>query len=330
MTAEDPQNSVDLASAVELTSEAIVFHGTKEVTLDRLSLKPLQDGDLVVDVAWSGVSAGTERLLWSGRMPAFPGLSYPLVPGYEAVGRVVHAEGDPSWLGAHVFVPGATCYESAVGLFGASASRLIVPKDRAIRLDDAGTQSDILLALAATAHHAIALGPLPQLIIGHGVLGQLMARLVLALGGQAPIIWETDPARHKSTGYIVIHPDDDKHFAYAHICDVSGNVTAFDTAIAHAMKGAQITLAGFYSARVSFDFPPAFMREMSFRIASEWQPADMEAVLMLKRKGLLSLDGLITHMHAPVDAEHAYRTAFETSGCLKMVLDWRAHHDDLA
>jgi len=47
--------------------------------------------DVVVDLAWSGVSAGTERLLWSGDMPPFPGLGYPLVPGYESVGRVVEA-----------------------------------------------------------------------------------------------------------------------------------------------------------------------------------------------------------------------------------------------
>ena len=32
---------------------------------------------------WSGISTGTERLLFHGRMPAFPGMGYPLVPGYE-------------------------------------------------------------------------------------------------------------------------------------------------------------------------------------------------------------------------------------------------------
>jgi bacteriochlorophyllide a dehydrogenase len=38
--------------------------------------------------------------------------------------------------------------------------------------------------------------------------------------------------------------------------------------------------------------------------------------------GLLSLDGLITHRAAAGDAPDAYRTAFEDSHCLKMVLDW--------
>jgi bacteriochlorophyllide a dehydrogenase len=43
---------------------------------------------VVVDVEWSGISTGTERLLFTGRMPPSPGMGYPLVPGYESVGRV--------------------------------------------------------------------------------------------------------------------------------------------------------------------------------------------------------------------------------------------------
>ena len=330
MTAEDPQNSVDLSRKLELTSEAIIFQGDQKVSVDRLALKPLQDGDLVVDVDWSGISTGTERLLWSGHMPAFPGLSYPLVPGYEAVGRVVHAESGSDWVGASVFAPGANCYATAAGLFGASASRLVIPESRVVRLDGVGQQNDVLLALAATAHHALAGTALPQLIIGHGVLGRLLARLVLALGGSAPTVWETNAARHESALYPVIHPDADTHRAYAHICDVSGSIEAIDTAVAHAARGAEITLAGFYSDRVSFDFPPAFMRELTFRIAAEWQPSDMEAVLTLRRKGLLSLDGLVTHTEPPARAQHAYQVAFGQSECLKMVLDWRAYHDNAA
>ena len=60
---------------------AIVLQAPRELRLDRVGLNPPGDEDVVVDVEWSGVSAGTERLLWSGRMPMFPGMGYPLVPG---------------------------------------------------------------------------------------------------------------------------------------------------------------------------------------------------------------------------------------------------------
>ena len=85
-------------------------------------------------------------------------------------------------------------------------------------------------------------------------------------------------------------------------------------------------LAGFYADRVSFDFPPAFMKEARFRIAAEFSPGDLAAVMSLVEQGQMSLDGLISH-RAVVDPdrspEEAYRTAFGDPSCLKMVLDWR-------
>ena len=86
---------------------AVVLKQPEQVELSRLALTPPTAQDVVVDVGWSGVSTGTERLLWSGRMPAFPGMGYPLVPGYELVGRVVEA-GAETELSCDqlVFVPG--------------------------------------------------------------------------------------------------------------------------------------------------------------------------------------------------------------------------------
>ena len=64
------------------------------MALARLPLDAPTADDVMVETRWSGVSAGTERLLFTGRMPAFPGMGYPLVPGYESVGRVVDAGPD--------------------------------------------------------------------------------------------------------------------------------------------------------------------------------------------------------------------------------------------
>ncbi|MFX8102727.1 alcohol dehydrogenase catalytic domain-containing protein, partial [Acinetobacter baumannii] len=80
-------------------------------SLSALRLPALQDDDVGVEVEYSGISTGTERLIWNGTMPMFPGMGYPLVPGYEAVGRVM-AVGPASanWVGQRVFVPGARCF----------------------------------------------------------------------------------------------------------------------------------------------------------------------------------------------------------------------------
>ncbi len=302
-----------------LRASAILFDGTSRAEVRTLSLFPPQTDDVVVDVLWSGISTGTERLMWSGEMPPFPGMGYPLVPGYEAVGRIVRSESAPERVGELVFVPGARCFEGAHGLFGASASRLVVPAAKAHRIAFAEPREGVLLALAATAYHAIIGGPLPDLIIGHGVLGRLTARLTIALGGN-PAIWETNPCRRDVPAAIA--PDSDIRRDYTSICDMSGDANIIDKALPHAAHGAELCLAGFYAARPSFSFPLAFRKEMRLRVAAEWRPSDLTAVTALVESGRLSLAGLITHCLPSANASAAYAQAFSDPACLKMLLDW--------
>jgi 3-hydroxyethyl bacteriochlorophyllide a dehydrogenase len=273
------------------------------------------------------VSAGTERLLWRGTMPFFPGMGYPLVPGYESVGRVATAgpssgrrEGD------RVFVPGARCFGDTRGLFGGAAARLVVPGARAIVIPDALDERGVLLALSATAHHALAApgATLPDLIVGHGALGRLLARLTIALGGAAPTVWESNPVRRTGAqGYAVCDASDDDRRDYRAIYDVSGAGHLLDALVARLAPGGEIVLAGFYHEPLAFAFAPAFLREARLRVAAQWQPGDLARVSELAAAGTLSLDDLITHRHVAADAVAAYATAFTDPACVKMVLDWR-------
>jgi bacteriochlorophyllide a dehydrogenase len=300
---------------------AVVLKEPGRIELSRLALTPPGVGDVVVDIDWSGVSTGTERLLWSGRMPPFPGMGYPLVPGYESVGQIVEAApGTGLRVGQNVFVPGAKCFGEVRGLFGATASRLVVSANRVVPLDRQIGDRGVLLALAATAYHTVA-SPgttLPECIVGHGVLGRLLARITIAMGGEPPVVWEKNPARTTgATGYSVLDPDSDPRRDYRSICDVSGDAGLLDSLVGRIARGGEIVLAGFYSEPLSFAFPPAFMR-----IAAEWQQPDIAATRDLVESGRLSLDGLVTHRHDAVAAPDAYRVAFEDAECLKMVLNW--------
>ena len=302
---------------------AVVLEQPGKLALRTVALQEPGADDLVVDAVWSGISSGTERLLWAGRMPNFPGMGYPLVPGYETVARVTQAaEGFAE--GDLVFVPGANCYKDVKGLFGGAAKRIVLPAARAVKLDGISDEEGILIALAATAHHAVA-HALPQLIIGHGLLGRLIARVTLALGGEAPTVIETQAARHDGAeGYTVLTPEQDTRRDYQTICDASGAAGLLDTIIPKLRKQGEITLAGFYEEPLSFTFPPAFMREARIRIAAEFTKADMEAVKSLVANGSLSLSGLISHHAAASTAEQAYEQAFTDPNCIKMALDWSA------
>lgn len=310
-----------------MRSLAVVLEEPKRLELRSLEVAAPASDDVVVDVMWSGISTGTERLLWSGRMPSFPGMGYPLVPGYEAAGVIVDAGPLARHrLGQDVFVPGANCFGDVRGLFGGAASRLVTRQDRAVHVDRALGERAVLLALAATAHHALAApnAVLPDLVVGHGIVGRLLARIAIALGGEPPVVWEKVAARAGAAeGYDVRDSASDPRRDYRSVYDASGSASILDELIGRTGKGGEIVLAGFYEGRIDFGFVPAFLRETRIRVAAEWQPADIAAVSRLVDAGRLSLDGLITHTMSATEAKHAYVAAFEDPSCLKMVLDWR-------
>lgn len=309
-----------------MQTNAVVLNAPKNLGLELVQLTDPGPDDLVVDIAHSGISTGTEKLFWTGDMPPFPGMGYPLIPGYEASGEVVEAGSNTGYKpGDHVFVPGANCYDGVFGLFGGATRRLVTAQDRVTRIDRQLGAQGALLALAATARHAMA-GldkAVPDLIVGHGVLGRLLARLTIAAGAPAPTVWEIDADRTTGAdGYEVIHPDTDERRDYRSIYDASGNGGLLNDLVGRIAKGGEIVLAGFYTQPLQFSFPPAFMKEARFRVAAEWARDDLAATRTLVENGALSLDGLITHQVAAEDAPDAYRTAFEDPTCLKMILNW--------
>ena len=309
----------------EMQTTAVVITQPQHLDLVHIELPAPGPDEVLVDIEWSGISTGTEKLLWSGTMPPFPGLGYPLVPGYESVGRV-RGGAFPELEGRRVYVPGARCYGDIKGLFGGAASRVVVSAARLLPVREDLEERAVMLALAATAFHVTGGDPArqPELIVGHGVVGRLLARIAVALGAPAPTVWEISPWRSEGAqGYQVLDPNADERRDYACICDASGDSAVLDTLVGRLARGGEIVLAGFYPRPLSFTFPPAFMREARLRIAAEWQPEDLAGVNRLIDAGRLSLDDLVTHRAPAENAAAAYRTAFSDPRCLKMVLDWR-------
>jgi 3-hydroxyethyl bacteriochlorophyllide a dehydrogenase len=311
-------------------AQAIVFEAPQVLSVQTLEVKAFEANDIEVAVRFSGISTGTERLLWDGTMPPFPGLGYPLVPGYETVGQVVRVgEGASVEVGDHVFVPGSYTFQGVRNIFGGAGSRLIVPHDRVVKVHpDLGPKA-VLLALAATCYHAIALGgkrsPMvfPDLIVGHGVMGRLLARICVAMGQAAPTVWETQTVRQSGAlGYNVVHPDNDARKDYKAIYDVSGDASILNALIMRLSPGGEVVLAGFYKQDIGFAFAPAFMREAEIRVAAQWKKQDLLDVTALVESGALSLEGLITHTFPVSKAQEAYQLAFSDPQCLKMMIDW--------
>lgn len=306
---------------------AVVFDEPQTLALRTLLIDEPGDADVVIAVQYTGISTGTERLLFTGTMPPFPGLGYPLVPGYESVGVITHA-GPRSQrdVGDEVFVAGARCFGAMRGLFGGAADTLTVAGERTHRIPSGLGDRAVLLSLAATALHALRThtdGAGPELIVGHGSLARLAARLVIALGAPAPTVWEINSARMSGAqGYTVVHPDHDPRRDYHRVLELSGATDILDTLVPRLARHGEIVLGGFYHEPVQFAFPLAFMRAMQLKIAAEFTPEDLAQVTAMVTAGELSLDNIITHRQPAADAVHAYATAFGDPTCVKMILNW--------
>lgn len=306
-------------------TQAIVFEQPRQLSLRTVELTVPGAADIRVRTRFSGISTGTERLLYEGRMPHFPGLAYPLVPGYETVGEVVWAGADSGVEpGTAVFVPGAACYSEVQALFGGAAAELVAPASRAIPLPSALADADaVLLSLAATALHILEQAPVPDLIVGHGVLGRLLARLALTRQHRDFKVWETKPERRLDVvDYPVIDPTADDRRGLHQIIDVSGDAGILNALLPRLSSQGEIVLGGFYAEELHFAFPPAFMSEARIRVAAEFTPRDLATVLAEVESGALSLEGLLTHQSGVTDAAAAYEQAFADPSCLKMALAW--------
>lgn len=161
------------------TARAFWSSGAGSGELLREPLPPLRDGEVEVHTLASGISRGTESLVFRGRVPRseharmraphqtgdFPG---PVKYGYSAVGRVV--AGDERWLGRVVF-----CLHPHQDRFRVPVSALRqvpvgVPPERAV------LAANVETALNATWDAPPRIGDRIA-VVGAGSIGCLVAHL---------------------------------------------------------------------------------------------------------------------------------------------------------
>jgi 3-hydroxyethyl bacteriochlorophyllide a dehydrogenase len=166
-------------------------------------------------------------------MPPFPGMGYPLVPGYESVGRGLR----PATRAVAGRRAGVRARRALLrrghGLFGGAASRVVVPGARLLPVPDGLGEQGVLLALAATAstpspasrRSAAGADHRPRRARSAAGAGRHRRRCAAAGG-----LGDQPAARRRRQGYDVIDPatDDERH-DYGAICDVSGDASLLDS-----------------------------------------------------------------------------------------------------
>jgi 3-hydroxyethyl bacteriochlorophyllide a dehydrogenase len=277
---------------------AVVLDKPEQLRVAPVALREPGKTDIVVETDWTGISTGTEKLLYTGRMPPFPGLEYPLVPGYECTGRVIAAGAETGLAeGQRVFVPGSHSFTEVRGLFGGSAARLVADASKVVPVNATLAKTQCFWRLQPRR-----IMPLPHRRMARRNWWSGMAFLAASLPVSLSRLalkrrWfgkRPKPVAPVRKAMRWSRRTNDATQGYERVCDASGADDIVDTLVGKLARGGEIVLAGFYESRISFAFPPAFMREARLRIAAEWSPQDMSAVLALADAGKLSLDGLIS------------------------------------
>lgn len=245
------------------TAHAFWTVGPERGELREERLPSLGQDDVRVETHYSGVSRGTESLVWRCSVPAsqyramrapfqqgdFP---FPVKYGYSAVGRVV--EGPAALTGRMVF-----CLHPHQTAFVVPADRVVplpegLPAARAVLAANMETAVNALWDAGPRVGDRIA-------VIGAGTVGGLVARLAAAVPGTDVTLVDTDPGRADLADHLGCRfaaPGD----APAD-CDLvvhaSGNPAGLETALGIAGVEATVVEMSWYGDRpVSLPLGEAF------------------------------------------------------------------------
>ena len=290
------------------------------------ALAPPGDGDVVVRALWSGVSRGTETMVFRGRVPeseweamrcpfqegAFP---YPVKYGYSSVGRV---ESGPAELqGAAVFC-----------LFP-HQDRFVLPAGAVVRLPaDLPALRAVLAANMETAINALWDSPVLTgqriAVVGAGVVGAAVARLAAAVAGVSVTLVDIDPAKAALAAALGVGfalPADAPGDCDG-VFEASGVPDGLVTALALAGDEAVVTVLSWYgSSPATLPLGGAFhSRRLTIRATQVGRVAPAQRVRWCHRRRLaLALellrdpvfDGLLTGESAFADLPDTMRRLAE-------------------
>lgn len=303
------------------------------IELREVALREPGPDDVVVHTVYTSISAGTERMLLAGRLP-HPMLHFPLVPGYETVGRVVGvgANAPPDLEGRWVYVGGARCFVDVNPAWGGQAHTLICEHNRVVTLDNIAPETGVLLALAATALHGLDLLDLQPgqrvLILGQGPVGQLAARLARANGLHVTVT-DLDSSRLARSVADEIVTSSERPLTEQiagpvdGIIEATGTMSALPAALSLLRDNGTIVLLGYYDT-LHLPYMPLFLKQARLLTAREWAAGDLVRCRDMLANGSLDVTTLITHRMSVASVADAYATALHDPHCLKLLLEWDA------
>jgi threonine dehydrogenase-like Zn-dependent dehydrogenase len=315
-----------------MPSHALFHTAPRCVEIRELATPHPAAGEFLVRTLCSGISGGTERLVYRGEVPAELALddtigalggtfAYPFVYGYACVGQVVES-------GQTVFA-----FHPHQDVFTARADDLIplpaIEPASATLFPLVETALQVTLDAGAGYRERV-------IVLGAGVLG-LLTGLLLQRSGWRPLIAEPQPWRREmasSLGAIAAAPEDLAEEEVPLVIDASGNPDAPAMALTMLAHEGTLLIASWFGTKpVVLPLGGAFHRRrliirstqvstVPARLAGTWTRSRrrQETVELLTE---LPLAQLCTHVFPFRQAAEAFRAVDAgTPGLMHAVLDY--------
>jgi 2-desacetyl-2-hydroxyethyl bacteriochlorophyllide A dehydrogenase len=169
-------------------AKAIIFPEPGKTMIGEVPLPPMEAEDVLIEVAFSTVSAGTERWCLTGKLviPGEPPMAYPHVPGYQAAGIVREAGSAVTGLKAGDKVFSRNCKtprEWKGSWWGGHIGWHVAHQSAVIKIPDSvSTRAASSLLLAQVGYNGASKPPVSPgdvaVVIGEGLVGQYAAQVL--------------------------------------------------------------------------------------------------------------------------------------------------------
>lgn len=282
----------------------IIIDKPYSVKIEDVEIPKPGPGEILVKTELSGVSAGTEMMLYRGTFPNFKlkkwaqWQDFPVCPGYELVGEVVEIGKDAAGekdmkqmdsLGPKSSVLMTTTGDFKVGdrviCFGEHGEYSISPAVLSARVPDNISSSEATLGvLATTAQHCIRRSEVAYgdniAVIGVGVLGFLTVQHLKNAGSRHIIALDLDDARleiaKKCGADLVINPQKTNPQkaildAFGILPDIVIEASGFKGTEQLAMDlvrdRGRVVILGWHTDDPSFMFGDFYFKELDLRVS---------------------------------------------------------------
>lgn len=349
----------DSTSQADCLGRSLWFSAPRKIQMREQRVRSPREKEVRVRAICSGISHGTEMLVYRGEVPRDLQLdlmistiegsySFPIKYGYASVGRVIE-----TGHGVEHFGEG-----DMVFAFNPHETDYTLPDSLAVKLPEGiDPQEAVFFANMETAINAV-LDAAPRLgervmILGQGIVGLLITQLARRAGASMVIVADLF-ARRRALGLalgatLALDPADGNIAARVIeatggagadvVIEASGQPEALDEAIkATAIEGRVIVVSWYGTRRVALALGEAFHRKritlrssqvsnIDPKLAPRWTTARRRE-LALSYLNELKLGELITHRFPFESAAAAYRLIDEhPEETVQVILDFRGIED---